>query len=111
MKVAHTTGAQFPNLWKHLKGLQGPSVATEKLRPIEDLNAGRIRRKRRPEYVRLAERIANVASTWPHTENLEPYLRVSRQLISSIDIWYTTTFLVEIEARVTKRIIYQKKLD
>ena len=66
MKVAHTTGAQFPNLWKYLKGLQGLKVETEKL--IEGLIAGRIGRKQRPEYV--AERIANVASSWPHRKKI-----------------------------------------
>lgn len=73
MKVAHTTGAQFPNFWKYLKGLQGLQVETEKV--IEEMNAGRTGRKQRPEYVRLAERIANVTSTWSQRHNLDTFLR------------------------------------
>lgn len=72
-KVAHTTGAQFPNFWKFLKGLQGLQVETEKL--IEEMNSGIVGRKQRPQYVRLAERIANVTATWHQRQNLETYLR------------------------------------
>jgi hypothetical protein len=73
MKVAHTMGSQFPNLWKFLKGLQGLQVETEKL--IHELNARVIGRKQRPEYIRLAERIENVTATWPYRQDLETYLR------------------------------------
>ena len=72
MKVSHTLGAQFPNLWKFFKGLQGLQVETSKL--IEELNAGVIGRKQRPAYIRLAERIANVTATWPNRPNLETFL-------------------------------------
>src|SRR5580700_622113 len=72
MKVAHTTGAQFPNLWKFFKGLQGLQAETGKL--IQELNAGVIGRKQRPEYVRLSIRIANVTATWPNRQNLETFL-------------------------------------
>ena len=72
MKVAHTTGSQFPNLWKFFKGLQGLQVETEKL--IQELNAGVVGRTQRPEYVRLSMRIANVTATWPNRQNLETFL-------------------------------------
>lgn len=71
-KVAHTAGAQFPNLWKFLKALQGLQVETEKT--IAEMNAGVIGRKQRPEYVRLAERIKNMTEAWPLRQNLEMYL-------------------------------------
>jgi hypothetical protein len=38
MKVGYTIGAQFPNLWKFLKALQGLQAKTEKL--VQELNSG-----------------------------------------------------------------------
>ena len=72
-KVSHTIGIQHPNLWKFLTGLQGLQVESEKA--MEELNAGVIVRKQRPEYIRLSERIRNVTMSWQGLPNLETYLR------------------------------------
>ena len=85
VKVAHTIGVQHPNIWKFLKGLQGLQSETEKT--IQELNAGAIGRKQRPEYIRVAERIRNVALTWPQRQDLVTYLRgISHNYNYMVDI-------------------------
>ncbi|XP_077294134.1 putative cytochrome P450 6a14 [Arctopsyche grandis] len=49
MKVGYTIGAQFPNLWKFLKALQGLQAETEKLE--QELNSGVMGREQRPKYI------------------------------------------------------------
>ncbi|XP_077297552.1 aminopeptidase N-like [Arctopsyche grandis] len=67
MKVGYTIGAQFPNLWKFLKALQGLQAETEKL--VEELNSGVMGRQQRPKYVQLAERIKNVTANWANRQS------------------------------------------
>lgn len=72
MKVRFSVGAQFPNLWKFLKSLQGIQAETEKI--LAELNSGVMGKKQRPQYIITAQRVYNITSSWDSRQNLISYL-------------------------------------